>query len=78
MDNLNLIVLTSHITVWNDRSVEDKAISNCSLPFAWKLKCIKYYENAANMDRLHFILAPKVIATVRHLQLNKTRHGKRW
>ena len=32
---------------------------------------------AANMDQLHFILAPKVIATVRQLPLNKTRCGKR-
>ena len=73
MDYLNLIVLTRHITVWNDRSGEDKAISNCSLPLAWKLKCIKYYEHdelmviSANMDQLHIILAPKVIATVRQL-----------
>ena len=32
---------------------------------------------AANIDRLHFILAPKVIATIRHLQLNKKRCGRR-
>ena len=32
---------------------------------------------AASMDRLHFILAPKVIATVRQLRLNKKMHGKR-
>ena len=31
---------------------------------------------AANMDQLHFILAPKVIATIRQLQLNKKRHGR--
>ena len=32
---------------------------------------------AANRDRLHFILAPKVIATIRQLQLNRKRHGGR-
>ena len=32
---------------------------------------------AANMDQLHFILAPKVIATIRQLQLNKKRHGRK-
>ena len=31
----------------------------------------------ANMDWLHFILAPNIIATVRQLWLNKTRCGKR-
>ena len=83
MDYSNLIVLTRHITVWNDRSGEDKVMSNCSLPLLWKLKYIKHYEHdelmviAANMDRLHFILVPKVIATVRQLWLNKTGHSKR-
>ena len=32
---------------------------------------------AANMDQPHFILAPKVIATIRQLSLNKGRHGGR-
>ena len=56
MDYSNLIVLTRHITVWRDRSGDDEAISNCSLPLAWKLKCIKHYDHddlmaiAANMD----------------------------
>ena len=74
MDYSNLIVLTRHIKVWRDRSGEEKAISNCSLPLAWKLKCIKHYKHdelmviAANMDQLHFILAPNIIATVRQLQ----------
>ena len=83
MDYSNLIVLTRHTTVWDDRCGEDKAISNCSLPLEWKLKCSTHYEHdelvviAANMDRLHLMLAPKVIATVRQLQLNKNRHGKR-
>ena len=73
MDYLNLIVLTRHTTVWDDRSGEDKEISNCSLPLEWKLKCSKHYEHdelmviAANMDQLYFILAPKVIATIRQL-----------
>ena len=59
MDYSNLIVLTRHITVWNERSCEDKAISNCSLPLAWKLKCSKHYEHdelmgiPANMDQYY-------------------------
>ena len=83
MEYSNLTVLTSHTTVWRDGPVEDKANSNCSLPLPWKLKCTKHYEHndmmaiAANMDQLHFILAPHIIATVRQLWLNKTRHGKR-
>ena len=73
MDYSNLIVLTRHTTVWDDRSGEDKAISNCSFPLEGKLKCSQHYEHdelmfiSANMDQLHFILAPKVIATVRQL-----------
>ena len=73
MDYSNLIVLTRYTTVWDDRSGEDKTISNCSLSLEWKLKCSKHCEHdefmvtAANMDRLHFILTPKVIATVRQL-----------
>ena len=83
MDYSNLIVLTRHTTVEDDGSCKDKAISNCPLPLEWKLKCSKHYEHdepmiiAANMDQLHFILAPKVIATVRQLWLNKKRCGKR-
>ena len=83
MDYLNLIVLTRHTTVWDDRCGEDKEISNNSFPLEWKLKCSKHYEHdelmviAANMDQLYFILAPKVIATIRQLWLNKKRHGKR-
>ena len=75
MDYSNLIVLTGHTTVWDDRSGEDKEISNCSIPLEWSLKAVssKQYDHdelmviAANMDRLHFILAPKVIATIRQL-----------
>ena len=85
MDYSNLIVLTGHTTVWDDRSGEDTEISNCSIPLEWSLKTVssKQYNHdelmviAANMDQLHFILAPKVIATIRQLQLNKKRHGRR-
>ena len=40
MDNLNLIVLTRHTRVWDDRSGEDKEISNCSIPLEWSLKAV--------------------------------------
>ena len=40
MDYSNLIVLTRHTTVWDDRSGEDKEISNFSLPLEWKLKAV--------------------------------------
>ena len=75
MDYLNLIVLTRHTTVRDDGSGEDKEISNCSIPLEWSLKAVhsKQYDHdelkvtAANMDRLHFILAPKFITTIRQL-----------
>ena len=75
MDYSNLIVLTGHTTVWDDRSGEDKEISNNSLSLEWSLKAVssKQYDRdelmviAANMDRLHFILASKVIASIRQL-----------
>ena len=38
MDYSNLIVLTGHSTVWDDRSGEDKETSNCSIPLEWSLK----------------------------------------
>ena len=67
MDYSNLIVLTGHTTVWDDRSGEDKESSNCSIPPECCLKAVssKQYDHdelkviAANMDQLHFILAPK-------------------
>ena len=40
MDYLNLIVLTSHTTKYDDRSGEDKEISNCSIPLEWSLKAV--------------------------------------
>ena len=40
MDYLNLIVLTRHTTVWDDRSSEDKEISNCCLPLECRLKAV--------------------------------------
>ena len=40
MDYSNLIVLTRHTTVWDDRSGEDKEIFSCSLPLECKLKAI--------------------------------------
>ena len=83
MDYSNLIVLMSHTTVLRDRPGADRVISNCSLPLAWKPKSNKHYEHdnlmviAANMDSLHFTLAPNTIATVRQLRLTKTRCSKR-
>ena len=83
MDYSNLIVLTSHTAVWSDRPAVDRAIFNCSLPFAWKPGDTKHYEHddlmvtAANMDHSHFILAPNTITTVRQLRLNKARCSKR-
>ena len=58
MDYSDLIVLTGHITVWDDRSDEDKEISNCSIPLEWSLKAVsgQQYDHdelmviAANMD----------------------------
>ena len=75
MDYSNLIVLTGHTTVWDDRSGKDKEIFNCSIPLEWSLKavsskqydCVELMVIAANMDQLHFILASKVIATIRQL-----------
>ena len=72
---MNLIVLTRHATVCDDRSGKDKEIGNCSIPLEWSLKAVnsKQYDHeelkviAAKMDQLHFILAPKVIATIRQL-----------
>ena len=83
MDFSNLIVLMSHTTVLRDRPGADRVISNCSVPLAWEPKCTKHYEHddlmviGANMDCSHFTLAPKTIATLRQLRLNKTRCGKR-
>ena len=75
MDYSNLIVVTRHTTVWDDGPSEDKEISNCSISLEWSLKAenSKQYDHdelkgiAANMDQLHFILAPKVIATIKQL-----------
>ena len=58
MDYSNLIILTGHTTVWDDRFGEDKEISSCSIPLEWSLEAVssKQYDHdelmviAANMD----------------------------